>query len=150
MKMIEEFLKRFIFISDLSSKEAIDLKLTLKSLPSKIDEFNVNRISMLNFNMIQKSSIAFQNDDQDELFRYYDNRSKTRFNKLFKKANDSRFELQQVREVGSQLLSILNRISQIGRNFMIDTNFKNIPSVIKKKIKERQEMKIHPDAHKQS
>ena len=52
MKMIEEFLKRFIFVSDLSSKEAIDLKLTLKSLPSKIDEFNVNRISMLNFNMI--------------------------------------------------------------------------------------------------
>lgn len=68
----------------------MDLKLALKALPYKVSEFNIYRIDMIHFNMIQKSLIAFQNDDQDELFRYYDNRNKTRFNKLSSKASETR------------------------------------------------------------
>lgn len=37
---------------------------------------------MIDFNMIQKSLIAFQNDDQDEIFNYYDQRNKNRTGKL--------------------------------------------------------------------
>lgn len=49
---MNDFLKRFTFVSDLSSKETIDLKLILKSLPYKVDGHNVYRISMINFNVI--------------------------------------------------------------------------------------------------
>lgn len=66
-----------MFIVDAnSSKEQIDVNLALKALPNKVDEENIYRIDLINFNVIQKSLIAFQNDDQDELFNFYDNRQK--------------------------------------------------------------------------
>ena len=43
---------------------------------------NLYRVDMIGFNVIQKALIAFQNDDQDELFTYYDNRTKLRLRKL--------------------------------------------------------------------
>jgi len=53
-------LDKFIFISDAStSKDLIDLNLALKALPSKIEESNIYRIDLINFNLIQKSLIAF-------------------------------------------------------------------------------------------
>ena len=83
LHLIEDFLDKFVFIADSSStKEEIDLNLALKAMPSKIDETNIYRIDLINFTLIQKALIAFQNDDQDELFNYYDNRNKGRFRKL--------------------------------------------------------------------
>ena len=64
VQLIEDFLDKFIFISEASTtKESIDLKLALKALPHKIDIHNIYRIDLINFNMIQKSLISFQNDD---------------------------------------------------------------------------------------
>jgi len=58
--LIEDFLDKFVFIADASSsKEQIDLKLALKALPNKIEEHNIYRIDLINFNLIQKSLIAF-------------------------------------------------------------------------------------------
>lgn len=60
LRLIEDFLDKFIFISDAStSKDLIDLNLALKALPSKIEESNIYRIDLINFNLIQKSLIAF-------------------------------------------------------------------------------------------
>ena len=50
---------------------------------------NEYRIALLNFNMLQMSLIAFQNDDQDELFQYYDDRNKQRLRKLNAKATET-------------------------------------------------------------
>lgn len=61
--MIEKFLQRFVFVTDSSSRDVIDLKLTLKSLPYMVDAHNVYRLGMLNFALVQKSLIAFLNDD---------------------------------------------------------------------------------------
>ena len=63
VKMIEAFLTHFLFVSETSTRETLDLKLALKSLPYKVDSFNCYRIGMIHFNMVQKSLIAFQNDD---------------------------------------------------------------------------------------
>ena len=64
LHLIEDFLDKFIFISDSSTaKDIIDLNLALKALPLKVEEFNIYRIDLINFNLIQKSLIAFQNDD---------------------------------------------------------------------------------------
>lgn len=64
----------------------IDLNLALKALPEKVDIHNIYRIEMINFNLIQKALITYQNDDQDELFNYYDNRTKMRFKSIGQKA----------------------------------------------------------------
>ena len=87
IQLIDDFLESFILQNDSGSKvDQIDIKLTLKSLPKKVNEHNVFKCSLFNFDMTKQSLIAFCNDDQDELFRYYDNRNKTRLNKLHKKA----------------------------------------------------------------
>ena len=53
VQLIEDFLDKFVFISDAeSSKEQIDLKLALKSLPNKVEEGNIYRIDLINFNLI--------------------------------------------------------------------------------------------------
>jgi hypothetical protein len=62
--LIEDFLDKFVFIADASAtKEEVDLNLALKALPKKIDEGNIYRIDLINFTLIQKSLIAFQNND---------------------------------------------------------------------------------------
>lgn len=112
--MISEFLQRFQFILDTSSRELIDLKLALKALPYKVNDHNVYRIEMINFGLAQKSLIAFQNDDQDELFNYYDNRQKTRLRKMQRKAVDTQTGTNDIKMVGSSVLSILNKIFNLG------------------------------------
>ena len=49
-KMVETFLSRFV-LSGFSVRKGdqIDLKLTLKALPARIDESNVNRVTLFNF-----------------------------------------------------------------------------------------------------
>ncbi len=60
IQLIEDFLDKFVFISDSStSKEQIDLNLALKALPIKVEDTNIYRIDLINFNLIQKSLIAF-------------------------------------------------------------------------------------------
>jgi hypothetical protein len=50
---VSEFLERFVF-SGMSAKKGdqIDLKLTMKALPARIDESNVNRVILYDFRMI--------------------------------------------------------------------------------------------------
>lgn len=64
VQLIEDFLDKFVFISDSSSsREQVDLNLALKALPLKIEDSNLYRIDLMNFGMVQRSLIAFQNDD---------------------------------------------------------------------------------------
>jgi len=46
-------LDKFVFVSDTSTaSEQIDLNLAIKALPTKIDEANIYRIDLMNFNMV--------------------------------------------------------------------------------------------------
>eukprot|EP00347_Sterkiella_histriomuscorum_P019128 403342842 len=115
MTLIETFLDKFIFIQiGSSSKTEIDIKLALKSLPIKINMDNLQRIELLNFHTLQRSLIAFQNDDQDELFNHYDNRNKHRLRKLKNKANETDFQSQGIKDIANELLYLINRIVQKG------------------------------------
>lgn len=74
VRLINHFLEKFKFTSEQSSQSIIDIGLALNALPEKIDEKNLYRIELLGFKIIQDSLVAYQNDEQDELFRYYDMR----------------------------------------------------------------------------
>jgi hypothetical protein len=54
IQLIEDFLDKFIFVGDSSStsREQIDLNLALKALPGKVDERNIYRIDLMNFNLV--------------------------------------------------------------------------------------------------
>lgn len=101
VQLIEDFLDKFIFVGDSSStsREQIDLNLALKALPAKVDEKNIYRIDLMNFNLIQRSLIAFQNDAQDELFQYYDNRSKERLKKITKRAEHNEMSTEEIKNL---------------------------------------------------
>lgn len=53
LQLVEDFLDKFVFVSDTSTaSEQIDLNLAIKALPTKIDEANIYRIDLMNFNMV--------------------------------------------------------------------------------------------------
>ena len=79
-----------------------------------MDEFNVHRCDLYKFEDTKKSLIGYQNKDQDELFRYYDNRNKTRLNKLLNKAGITKDLTQTLKEMGSSVLSILKKLRDKG------------------------------------
>jgi hypothetical protein len=56
------------------------LKLACRALPKKLALGNLYKIDLINFARIQKSLISFFNDDQDEMFTYFDNKLKQRLN----------------------------------------------------------------------
>jgi hypothetical protein len=64
---------------------------------------------MLGFSVIQKSLIAFQNDDQDELFVHYDDRTKQRLRKLNINVTDTEGMAETLKEVSYKILELINR-----------------------------------------
>jgi len=69
MELIETFLKGFCLASDSGSKkDQIDLKLAIKALPTKIDEFNYHRCELFDFTSTKRALISYFNDNEDELF----------------------------------------------------------------------------------
>lgn len=49
---------------------------------------NLERVELMNQSAIQISIIAFQNDDKDELFNFYDKRGKKRLMKVRSEMNE--------------------------------------------------------------
>lgn len=70
---------------------------------------------MFNYGNTKRALIAFQNDDQDELFKFYDTRNNTRLKKLGVKATITKELTHTLKELGSSLLSILKKIAQTGK-----------------------------------
>lgn len=54
----------------------------MKALPARIDESNCYRVPLFCFGEMQNAIIASQNEAQDMLFKFYDNRNKNRLRKL--------------------------------------------------------------------
>ena len=51
--MVSDFLQRFVIIGTSAKKrDQIDLKLTLKALPVRIDKLNMHRVLLYDFKMI--------------------------------------------------------------------------------------------------
>ena len=86
-EIVEAFLDNFIFDTNNKRQNQVNLNLMLKAMPARVDEFNCKRMPLFAFRIIQNSLIAYQNEDQDELFKFYDNRNKNRLRKLRNKAD---------------------------------------------------------------
>ena len=78
-KITESFLSKFLLSSDSSKEGELNLFHALRALPKRIGEINFSKIELMNLSVVQMSIIAFQNDDKDELFNFYDKKMKKRF-----------------------------------------------------------------------
>ena len=100
--IVDTFLDSLVMPSESATKlSQIDIKLALKALPIHIDENNVFRCEVLNMVEIKSALISYHNSSQDQLFKYYDNRNKSRLNKLSRKAGITRDLTQTLLEMGS-------------------------------------------------
>lgn len=103
VKIIDIFLNRFLLTSDASENEVINLKLTLRALPKKINDYNEPKIELIDFSRIQLSLIAFQNDDKDELFEFYDRRNMKRLFRLRSYVSNNS-EVKQLDDLSQRLM----------------------------------------------
>ena len=69
---------------------------------------------MFNFEQTKMSIIAFNNNNQDELFKYYDNRNKCRLNKLSGKAQITKKLTVSLIQVANQCENVLGRVKKAG------------------------------------
>jgi hypothetical protein len=85
---------------------------------------NLYRVDMIGFNVIQKALIAFQNDDQDELFTYYDNRTKLRLRKLNVNLTTTDEQSVFLKDLSHKLLHVINSAFK-ATNVLINGSKKN-------------------------
>lgn len=102
------FISRFLLITDSNSNGEINLMHALRALPKRLTLNNFSRVEMTNQSVVQMSIIAFQNDDKDELFNFYDKRNKTRMQKI------RNFSAENTTEI----IGVLNRIQGAVESFI--------------------------------
>ena len=88
--------------------------MALKSLPEKVDEDNLARCELFNYGNTNTSIIAFNNNDQDELFKYYDNRNKKRLNKLSKKATKTQDLTNDLMDIAERCQDVMKDVQNTG------------------------------------
>lgn len=95
LEIIKNYLWKFKLSQDTGSNDQVNLLHVLRALPKRINNVNISKIDLINFSLVQKSIIGFQNDDQDELFKYYDRRNKNRMQdvQISGKANSDQAEM---------------------------------------------------------
>ena len=73
---VETLLSSFVIPQDASNIEQLNLSLALKCLPWRVQIHHFDRIELINFRNVHLAMIAFQNDDQDEIFGFYSEKNK--------------------------------------------------------------------------
>ena len=119
VEIIDAFLSRFLLSSDSNQKGELNLKLALKALPKRINEHNIEKINLINFSVIQISLIAFQNDDKDELFNFYDKRNMKRLYKLRTKSKENLIDIDYLKTISFRLFKKCCQVFKISEEEMI-------------------------------
>ena len=90
------------------------MNLILKALPARVDKTNVYRVELFNFGSVQASLTAFTNTDQDERFKYFDDRNKARLRKLRIKATTTEELTYTLKGLSARVTAILEKIQEKG------------------------------------
>jgi len=110
IEYVEALLDRFIIPQDTSNAEQINIKLTMKCLPSKVQEKSFKRIELINFKSCKLSLIAFQMITKMEsssksdlsdffcIFEYYSSKNKRMLFSLKKSVLQVENEIKEIRE----------------------------------------------------
>lgn len=113
-EIVDTFLKQFVLDCNVPKNNILDIKLALKAVPSKITSMNEFQCNLFMYQRTNSSIIDYQNSETDKLFKYFDDRNMTRLNKLNTKASITKDQTHQLKEMGSTVLSILKKITDVG------------------------------------
>lgn len=115
VQLIDEFLTCFTIEG--SAKEGmIDIKHVMKAFPGRIDEYNVFRCrGSINFDITAQGLISFKFDESDELFKYFDDKNKTRLNKLMKKTENTEKTTEELVDTTGEILEVLQEVKKRGK-----------------------------------
>lgn len=116
-EIVEEIISKFIFETDSKHTDQVDLSLALKALPARVDEKNCYRVELFNFGGLQKAIISFKNSDQHQLFKFYDNRNKSRLRKLQTRAQEVLDQTSKLVKETDALQVTLKKIDKTGSLF---------------------------------
>ena len=111
--------------SDLSKEGELNLFHALRALPKRIGEPNYAKIELMNFSAVQMSIIAFQNDDKDELFNFYDKKMKKR---LLGARVAAKNNVKETSVVAGRLTAITDKLRtllQLNPSLLVDLPSKN-------------------------
>ena len=82
VEVVDTFLSCFT-IEGSAKVDMIDIKHVMKAFSGRIDEHNIFRCKgSINFDITALGLISFKFDESDELFKFFDDKNKTRLNKL--------------------------------------------------------------------
>ena len=115
IEMVKTILSKFIFRTTSQRENQIDLNLILKALPVRVDAHNCGRVDLFNFGCVQDAQVAFANKATDMLFKYYDNRNKSRLRKLREKAKTTSKLTNDLKQLAITVSTILNKIDDNGQ-----------------------------------
>ena len=111
LKMINDFLVRFLITSISHQKDKLDLILALRALPKHINEHNVHKINLINFGAIRQSLNALRNDD---------NRTMKRFLNLWSKSKENTDEVNTLKDIAFRMIYKIGKVLDIDPDFILD------------------------------
>ena len=94
-KIASGFLDKFGIYS-LGEQQPINLELMIFTLPKKITAQNISLVDMINFGTIQKSIIQFQYHSIEELFLFYDERTKKRMQHMQENTSETNALISEI------------------------------------------------------
>lgn len=98
-KLVEEFLNKFVIVSESSTLDHISIILMLRALPNQIVDYNLEQMELFNFKIYQDSLIAFQNKDIVNAFEYFDEKNRDRAQNIKEMLLTQKSNLTQVHDI---------------------------------------------------
>ena len=96
LSYVESLLDSFVIPQDASNIEQVNVLLAMKCLPNRVQVQYFDRVELINFKSVHLAMIAFQNDDQDEIFGFYSEKNKRVLFSLEKTANQIHEILEKI------------------------------------------------------
>ncbi|TNV87722.1 hypothetical protein FGO68_gene8854 [Halteria grandinella] len=119
---VDNFISKFTILQQNQETMTIDLDLVSKGFPKQVSKHGIKKTQLLNFQKMQRILISFFNDDQDEMFNYYDNRMTRRLDILRDSTQQNSTHLDRILEVTKNVFNYIffkehiNRINSMRRN----------------------------------
>ncbi|CDW78613.1 UNKNOWN [Stylonychia lemnae] len=116
-EIVEEYLKKFVIVSESSTLDHINIVIMLKAIPNQIVDYNLEQNELFNFKIFQDSLVAFQNLDMVNAFEYFDEKNRERVQNVKEMLISQRTNLNSVHDIISHVKHKVQKNEEIFAQF---------------------------------
>eukprot|EP00347_Sterkiella_histriomuscorum_P022855 403336899 len=116
-EIVEEFLKKFVIVSESSTLDQINILIMMKAIPNEIVDYNLEQNELFNFKTFQDSLVAFQNLDMVNAFEYFDEKNRERVQNVKDMLVNQRTNLNSVHDIISHVKQKVQKNEDIFAQF---------------------------------